>query len=249
MTASDETLLFKNSEMVFSRGYIHAGGHFSACRLLTLANSNSLCSGVTTYDGCSIESTMKYDEVFIVLGGNVRILWGPEYSRAVEAKFGDVVWLPKGNRVKYQGEKGIIFYVLYPVDWRTRPEDPQTDGAVGDVRLLKSKDMVYEQMYPESGGYGSRCRLITPDMSKTMGASMHTYDACSIEWTTHYDQATVVLDGTLRIVTGEKFNRVIEAKFGDVIRLPKGTHFKYEGDKAKTFTALYPVDWAARAEK
>jgi ethanolamine utilization protein EutQ (cupin superfamily) len=249
MTAEKSILHFKKTEMSFSEGALINGnsgaGHFSACRLVTLDNSKTLCSGVTTYDGCSIESTMKYDEIFIVLEGLVRILWGPSYSRVVEAKIGDVVWLPKGNSIKYEGEKGKIFYTLYPVDWRAREEESVSSGAVvSQVRLIKVEDMAYEPMFPEAGGSGTRCRLLTPDMSTTVGASMHTYDNCSIEWTTHYDQATIVLQGTLRIVTGENFNEVIEAGVGDVIRLPNGTHFKYEGENAKTFTALYPIDWA-----
>lgn len=251
LEAAKKIIHFKSAEMVLSEGLrngvLSGGGKFSACRLLTLENSTTLCSGVTTYDGCSIESAMRYDEVFVVLDGAVRILWGRDFGRTVEARRGDVVWLPKGSKVKYEGDKGRIFYTLYPVDWQARPEEAEPAGAdVPHVRLIESRDMVYEQMFPEGGGYGSRCRLITPEMSKTVGASMHTYDGCSIEWTTHYDQATVVLEGTLRLRIGDDFSRVIEATAGDVVRLPDGTHFKYEGEKAKTFTALYPVDWVTR---
>lgn len=252
MTAENEILVFKKAEMKFERGAVKNGtfseGDFSACRLITLENSTTLSAGITTYDGCSIDSTMKYDEVFIVLGGTVRILWGPNFSRVLEGQPGDVVWLPKGNRVKYEGEKGSIFYTLYPVNYRREEAEEALNINVNvqDVRLLKRQEMVYEDMRPQGGGRGTRCRLINADMSTTMGASMHTYDNCSIEWTTHYNQATIVLEGTLRIVTGENFSRVIEVEAGDVIRLPEGTHFKYEGEKAKTFTALYPVDWAAR---
>src|SRR5215467_10369795 len=102
-------------------------------------------------------------------------------------------------------------------------------NAKTEVLHLKNRDMVFEQMFPDSGGYGSRCKLLTTDNSESMGASMHTYDGCTIEWTTHYDQVTVVLDGTLSILTGDNYSRVIEATFGDVIRLPNGTPLKYEG--------------------
>lgn len=111
------------------------------------------------------------------------------------------------------------------------------------VLHLKSEEMKYTQFYPDAGGYASQCRLITPEISKTLGAGIATYDGCSIEWTTKYDQAAIVLEGILRIRTGEHFSRVIEAKAGDVIWLPKGTRMKYEGDKAKMFYAPSPGDW------
>lgn len=108
---------------------------------------------------------------------------------------------------------------------------------------FKSEEMKFSQIYTDAGGYASQCRLITPEISKTLGAGITTYDGCSIEWTTKYDQAAVVLDGILRIRTGENYSRVIEAKAGDVVWLPKGTRLKYEGDKAKMFYAPYPGDW------
>jgi hypothetical protein len=52
---------------------------------------------------------------------------------------------------------------------------------------------------------------------------------------------TVFLDGTLRnpqAITAV----VINAKFGDVIRLTNGTPLKYQGEKAKAFAAVHPVD-------
>lgn len=108
---------------------------------------------------------------------------------------------------------------------------------------FKSEEMKFSQIYTDAGGYASQCRLITPEISKTLGAGITTYDGCSIEWTTKYDQAAVVLDGILRIRTGENYRRVIEAKAGDVVWLPKGTQLKYEGNKAKMFYAPYPGDW------
>src|SRR5262249_8706846 len=174
---------------------------------------------------------------------------GDNYSRVIEATFGDVIRLPNGTPLKYEGEKAKTFTAVWPVDWATRTEAVATEPVAARVLHLRSNDMVFEQMFPEAGGQGSRCRLLTPDNSRSMGAAMHTYDGCNIGWTTHYDQVTVVLDGTLRILTGVEYSRVIEATFGDVIRLPNGTPLKYQGEKAKTFTAVYPVDWATRTQR
>src|SRR5262249_32221058 len=65
-----------------------------------------------------------HDETFVVLGGMVRILTGENYSRVIEAKFGDVLFMPKGAFWKFEGEKGSIFYVVYPVDPRMRTQAP-----------------------------------------------------------------------------------------------------------------------------
>jgi hypothetical protein len=112
-----------------------------------------------------------------------------------------------------------------------------------EVLHLKSTDMKFSQHFRDAGGHMSQCRLITPEISKAVGAGIATYDGCSIEWTTKYEQVAIVLEGILRIRTGIDYSRVIEATVGDVIFLPKGAKIKYEGDKAKMFYAPAPNDW------
>jgi len=109
-----------------------------------------------------------------------------------------------------------------------------------EVLHIKSEDMRFARMHPNAGGYASIARLINPNNSQTIGAGIGTYDGCSIEWTMGVDEVVVVLDGLLRVRTGEGYNKVIEAKPGDVVWMPKGTKMKYEGDKAKMFYCLYP---------
>jgi ethanolamine utilization protein EutQ len=89
-------------------------------------------------------------------------------------------------------------------------------------------------------------RLIGPGESASMGAGIATFDACSIEWTVLYDEVIVVLEGTFRLRVREDSARVIEAGPGDVIWLPENTPLRYEGDGAKVFYALHPVDWKSR---
>jgi len=197
-----------------------------------------------TYDGCSIEWTSHYDQVTIVLDGLLRIVTGDNYSRVIEAKCGDFIRLPNGTSLKYEGEKAKTFTAVYPIDWRTRAE-PVPTGTMPEILHLKSQGMVFEAITPEAGGCASTCQLLTSENSKTIGAAMQTYDGCVIEWTTQGDQVIVVLDGLFRILTGVNYSRMIEAKSGDFIFLPKGTSLKCEGEKAKTFTALYPVDGAS----
>ena len=89
-------------------------------------------------------------------------------------------------------------------------------------------------------GKATIARLVGPEMSKTMGAGIATFDGCSIEWTVLYDEVVVVLEGTFRLVVGSE---TYSCAPGDVIWIPENTPLKYEGDKAKVFYTLYPVDW------
>jgi ethanolamine utilization protein EutQ len=87
-------------------------------------------------------------------------------------------------------------------------------------------------------GKASIARLITPDISKTMGGGIAKFDGCSIEWTVLYDEIIVVLDGKFRLRLGKGYKQKIEARPGDVI-CPR-TPLKYEGDKAVVVYALDP---------
>jgi ethanolamine utilization protein EutQ len=89
-------------------------------------------------------------------------------------------------------------------------------------------------------GAATIARLVGPEMSKTMGAGIATFDGCSIEWTVLYDEVIVVLEGTFRLVAGKDTHTCAP---GDVIWIPENTPIKYEGDKAKVMYVLHPVDW------
>jgi ethanolamine utilization protein EutQ len=89
-------------------------------------------------------------------------------------------------------------------------------------------------------GQATIARLVGPDVSRSMGAGIATFDACSIEWTVLYDELIVVLEGTFRLVVGSE---TFTCTPGDVLWIPENTPLKYEGDKAVVFYALSPVDW------
>ena len=110
---------------------------------------------------------------------------------------------------------------------------------------FKAKDMTFA---PFGGppGTASIARLVSDEGSTTMGAGVAIFDGCSIEWTVLYDEAVVVLEGTFRLRVGKDFEQVIEAKPGDVIWIPENTPLKYEGEGARIFYTVYPVDWKKR---
>ncbi|HUO88040.1 MAG TPA: hypothetical protein VMU08_02610, partial [Rhizomicrobium sp.] len=103
-----------------------------------------------------------------------------------------------------------------------------------EPRHFKRGAMTFET-YGGPPGAATIARLVTPEMSQSMGAGVATFDGCSIEWTVLYDEVIVVLDGRFRLRTGEGYKRTIEAGPGDVIWLPENTPLKYEGDKATVF--------------
>ncbi|MGY4399205.1 hypothetical protein [Bradyrhizobium sp. USDA 3315] len=243
-----KALHFKSEDMVFSKMHSDGGGQASYCQLVGPENSRTIDAGIAIYDDCSIERTTNYDEAAVVLSGTYRILTGQDYSRVIEAKFGDVIWLTKGTRLKYQGNKAKVFYARYPVDWRTRSESMEGVKPLTEVYHFRSTDMMYSQIQIYAGGFASTCSLVTPEISKTIAATIATYNDASADWTTEYDQVSICLGGMLRIRAGENYSRTIEAKFGDVVWLPKNTSLKYEGDKGIMFFVPYPVDWRVRSQ-
>ncbi len=49
-----------------------------------------------------------------------RISGNPHVIEIWFAAAGDVIWLPEGTPIKYEGDKAVVFYALDPVDWRRR---------------------------------------------------------------------------------------------------------------------------------
>jgi len=117
-----------------------------------------------------------------------------------------------------------------------------TKRAESRVVHFRKSEMSFTA-YGGPPGKATIARLVGPDMSKTMGAGVATFDGCSIEWTVLYDEVIVVLEGTFRLVAGKE---TYSCTPGDVIWIPENTPLKYEGDAAKVFYALDPADWRQR---
>jgi ethanolamine utilization protein EutQ len=113
------------------------------------------------------------------------------------------------------------------------------------ARHFKASGMEFET-FGGPPGRATISRLIGPEESATMGAGLAVFDGCSIEWTVLYDEVIVVLEGTFRLKLGKDLSETLVAAPGDVIWLPEHTPLRYEGDGAKVFYALYPVDWRKR---
>jgi ethanolamine utilization protein EutQ len=112
----DKTLHFKRSEMKFE-SFGDGPGTGSITRLIGPDTSKTIGAGLATFDGCSIDWTVLYDEMIVVLEGTFR-LGTPEGE--ITAKPGDVIWIPEKTRITYRGEKSVVCWALYPVGWRKR---------------------------------------------------------------------------------------------------------------------------------
>lgn len=110
------------------------------------------------------------------------------------------------------------------------------------VRLFRRQEMQFDA-YGGPPGEATIARLVGPEISRSMGAGIATFDACSIEWTVLYDEVIVVLEGRFRLRVGAQ---TIAGDPGDVIWIPEGTALRYEGERAVVFYALHPVDWRRR---
>jgi ethanolamine utilization protein EutQ len=107
---------FKRAEMKLE----HFGGppgQATIARLVGPELSRTMGVGLANFDGCSIEWTVLYDEMIVVLEGLFRLRAGKE---VFEGRPGDIIWIPEKTPIVYEGEKAIVCYALYPVDWRRR---------------------------------------------------------------------------------------------------------------------------------
>jgi ethanolamine utilization protein EutQ len=92
-------------------------GSATIARLVGPEVSTTMGAGVARFDGCSVEWTVLYDEVVVVLDGVFRLRLA---DRVIDGAPGDVIWIPENTPLRYEGEKATVFYALHPADWRQR---------------------------------------------------------------------------------------------------------------------------------
>ncbi|MFV0664840.1 cupin domain-containing protein [Denitromonas sp.] len=98
--------------------FTHRGGppgHAEVARAVSDDVSATMAAGIARFDACSIAWTVLYDEVVYVIDGVFRLVTGGE---TLEGHAGDVLWIPKGTELKYEGEQASIFYAVYPGNWK-----------------------------------------------------------------------------------------------------------------------------------
>ncbi len=78
------------------------------------AENTPLGTGFVRMKNASIPWAIQYDEVLLVLEGNVTIVIG---ENIIEAGPMDSIWLPKGTELIYQATDALVFYAVHPVNW------------------------------------------------------------------------------------------------------------------------------------
>lgn len=116
--------LFRAADMEFGP-YGGPPGAARIARLVGMETSDGMGAAVATFDGCSIDWTILYDELIVVLEGQIRLVIGRD---AHEVAPGDVIWLPKVTPLRYEGEGAKVVYARYPVDWPVRSPDNRNAG-------------------------------------------------------------------------------------------------------------------------
>jgi len=101
-----------------SLNFSHRGGPPGSAEVARAVGgelSSTMAAGVARFDACSIAWTVLYDEVVYVIDGIFRLVTG---GKILEGHAGDIIWIPKGTELKYEGEHASIFHVVYPGNWK-----------------------------------------------------------------------------------------------------------------------------------
>ena len=89
-------------------------------RVVTAVGSTELGGGFIRFEpnGELSEWTLRYDEVLLVLDGQMEVISG---GRSVIAGPEECIVISKGTTVTYKGKAGTrAFFVLFPREWATR---------------------------------------------------------------------------------------------------------------------------------
>ena len=73
-----------------------------------------LGTGFARFSKASIPWTVRYDEVLLVIEGEVTLHTA---EGAFVAGPKDCIWLPAGTALRYESEDALLFYAIHPSNW------------------------------------------------------------------------------------------------------------------------------------
>lgn len=79
-------------------------------------DGSKLGAGFVRMTNASIPWTIKYDEVILVLDGDLTIRTETD---VLTARAQECIWLPAGTALTYETESALLFYAIQPADWAT----------------------------------------------------------------------------------------------------------------------------------
>lgn len=93
------------------------GQQVSIADLITVADGSSMAAGFMQWENAFFPWTLNYDEVDLVLEGELHIRCGQETT---VAKAGDLLFIPKGSSIEFGTPSKVRFlYVAYPANWQS----------------------------------------------------------------------------------------------------------------------------------
>lgn len=81
------------------------------------ADDTDLGAGFVRLSRADIPWQIKYDEVILVLEGEIDVVCDGEVLHAGPR---DCIWLPKGTELRYRSDEALVFYAITPADWAAR---------------------------------------------------------------------------------------------------------------------------------
>ncbi|ENO90109.1 ethanolamine utilization acetate kinase EutQ, partial [Thauera linaloolentis] len=89
--------------------------HVGIADLITSADGSSMAAGFMSWNRCFFPWTLNYDEVDLVLEGELHIRCN---GQTAIGKVGDVIFIPKGSNIEFGTPSEVRFlYVAYPANW------------------------------------------------------------------------------------------------------------------------------------
>ena len=111
-----EVTVFRKVAQAY-RDYGEGKGKASISRLVGPQDSTTMGAYLARFDERSVPWTVRYDELIVCLEGEFR-LRVKDSLHVLEA--GDVVWVPTGTELAYEGAESLVFIAIAPVDWRDK---------------------------------------------------------------------------------------------------------------------------------
>jgi ethanolamine utilization protein EutQ len=215
-------------------------GEIAIARDVDRPLSRTMGCSVLTMKQASLPWTLRYDEYFYCLDGELSLHVG---DRTYVMEPGDGVWIPDNTKLVYEAkDTAKVIVVLYPVDWQDKAND--APGEAHPLKLVKPRERVLQGIGDDAAGL-RLTRDAGPDVSKTMTCGVCVFENARMPWTMHYDEYLYCLDGRMAIREG---GAVHQMGLGDAIWLPDGVEVVYEADEAARFVfAIYPIDWRRQA--
>ena len=109
--ADAQVMTFAGQE--FSPRFAH-GDMAQVTEVTGVSIGTRLGTGFGRFIDAEIPWTVRYDEVLLVLEGQLTVRTG---SGDLTAGPRDCVWLPAGTGVTYIAESALVFYAIEPANW------------------------------------------------------------------------------------------------------------------------------------